>query len=965
MNNKYTTKKEVYLLSSLIVLTLFVILNTNYVSSDILTNGTYNFTCDGSNISNYNMTIYSDTDGDNYTIGSPIIFCTNGTIPLGYTNISLGLDCNDQNNSQFMNVSGYQDFDLDNYTFGGVNNFCTNGSLPIGYIANVSNLSDCNDTNKSINPGVQEIFYNNIDDDCNVLTKDTFIFNITTLKDSYNINETVTYTIYSENSSNVNVTLLTPNNYYNYQVRFTNQTYPINDTLPSTRRVGEYIIQASQTYKNITIYQNKSINITNSISLIFNGALEIDQNQSLSLKSRAIGGYGQNYNYTYYLGDGNYRIGQNITYTYTGTGNYDLIVNVIDTERNQKNFSYQVTVYKLYGLKILTLDKSTNGIITGVNIAISDKVLTTGSDGYATFVARKGRYDLTAFKQGYDFYDYNDYNFIENSTLILRLTQIDNVAPKITLLNKTLNIIDGETQNLNFNVVDTSRVSCTLYEAEGINAWIKINEIDNITNSNSIAYNISSPNNSSIKYKIECIDTSGNNVVSEEGLINKVEKTKVLELSKTQDETITTLIDEFNTLKSGIEKAGNKEKEVITLLGFDKNLKEAERFTSSVERDIDAIQNPRCPGLNCNLTESEKQKKIDELILKTKDSVEKIPISLKVISSEEFVKYPTKTDIESILKTYFVTKGKILTTSQLKSLIEKTSLLQSKLTVSTKLYNVDMEYSSGEKSQITLVKKSLDLYDKENVITTSKNYVLLEDISASDPSAKVNLITKADKVKNDNLYELSLSEKNIVYTYDRKVDSSKVKLSNTVIISTSPQTTQSFTGFAIFTSIDPKEDWAYLLIAFVVLIILLRFLMWFGVFSYIRKKLFSNEKEYHALIMLVNDSKDYLDAKDLSKALLVYKEIRLKYEQVSDNTKEKAYPQILELCSKFDEEYLKNLIDLGNDELKLKQLNIEKFIDAVSNIYTNIYTKLKDNSKSMLLTDLNKIREKFGKTKIN
>lgn len=968
MNIEYNIKKtNKYLFYLVLAISFLFLLNASQVNSDILVNSTFNFTCDGSNASYYNITIYADYDFDSYISSGPIIFCTNGTIPIGYTNISNNFDCNDYNNSQYINQTGYADFDLDNYTLGPQIMFCTNGSLPFGYVnfTNISKIEDCNDTNSLINPGLKEIFYNNIDDDCNASTKDSFVFNITTLKDSYNINESVSFTIYSENSSNVNVTLIVPNNYYNYQVRFVNQSYPITDYLTSTRKAGEYIISASETFKNITIYLNKSINITNSINLALDGNLEVDQNASIILRAKASGGYGQNYNYTYYMGDGNTKIGQNISHFYGSSGDYQVTISVTDSEKNQKNFTYTVTVYKLYGLKIIALDKSTGGIISGATINVKDQILTTGSDGITTFIGRRGKYDFNAYKLGYDFYELSNYDFKENSTLLLKMSQMDLISPKITLYNKSLTIYDGVTQNLAFSVSDTSKVECSLYQELGQNWWSLYTTLKNITDSNTKNFEITNLNVSSQKYKIECKDDSGNNAVSEEGLLTKSDKLDQTiqntgdstKLSLNEEETISSLLNSVIELKSGFEKAGNKEKEIITILGLDKTLKDAERFSSNLERDLDAIKIARCPGLNCNLSESEKQKKSIDLINKAKESVDSIPVSLKVSSSEEFVKYPTKLDIESTIKSYFIIKGKILTTSQLKNLIEKTSLLQSKLTVSTKIYSVDLEYANGEKNQLTIVKKSLDLYDKENALS-GKSYALVEDIQFGDLSgSKIDFISKSEKIKNDNLYEIPTTEKSIVYTINKKIDTSKLKLSNTMILLTSPPQTSMFTGFAISASLNPKDNWPYLLMGFVLFAIIIRFMMWFGLFSYIKKKMFSKEKEYHEMMMLINDAKDYLDAKDIGKSVLVYKEIRLKYEQVAQITKERVYTHIFELCQKLDEEYLKNLIEIGKDETKSKQLNIEKFIDVVQ----NIYSKLKDASKSLVENDLIKLKQKFAK----
>ena len=75
---------------------------------------------------------------------------------------SLGTDCNDSVSIEWKSMTGYIDSDLDSYGTGALMNLCTNGSLGVGY-SNVS--GDCNDQEKLINPGATEVI-DNIDQNC-------------------------------------------------------------------------------------------------------------------------------------------------------------------------------------------------------------------------------------------------------------------------------------------------------------------------------------------------------------------------------------------------------------------------------------------------------------------------------------------------------------------------------------------------------------------------------------------------------------------------------------------------------------------------------------------------------------------------------------------------------------------------------------------------------------------------------
>ena len=134
--------------------------------------------CDGSTDEGVQTTFYADADNDTY--GDLTVSTSACTAPAGYvTNSS---DCNDSNNainpaatetcnSIDDNCSGtadegvtttyYEDNDSD--TYGSSTSSVQACSLPAGY---VTNNTDCNDNNGSVNPGATELCGNSIDEDC-------------------------------------------------------------------------------------------------------------------------------------------------------------------------------------------------------------------------------------------------------------------------------------------------------------------------------------------------------------------------------------------------------------------------------------------------------------------------------------------------------------------------------------------------------------------------------------------------------------------------------------------------------------------------------------------------------------------------------------------------------------------------------------------------------------------------------
>ncbi len=126
-----------------------------------------NTDCDDNDGSvNATFDFYVDQDGDGFGVGGLVQACAvNGsTPPAGYA--LNNTDCDDFNANAFALFNFYSDVDGDGYGSGDAVSVCASAANnpPAGYAVLGG---DCNDVIATVNPGMSEVLYNGIDDNCN------------------------------------------------------------------------------------------------------------------------------------------------------------------------------------------------------------------------------------------------------------------------------------------------------------------------------------------------------------------------------------------------------------------------------------------------------------------------------------------------------------------------------------------------------------------------------------------------------------------------------------------------------------------------------------------------------------------------------------------------------------------------------------------------------------------------------
>ncbi|MFP4598401.1 MAG: MopE-related protein, partial [Persicimonas sp.] len=106
-------------------------------------------------------TWYGDADGDGF--GDPADTVRACEAPAGY--VEDGTDCDDDASDLHTVIEVYRDADGDGWTRGDAVEKCTDGTPPDGFVED-QHAEDCDDTNPDVNPGLDELCGDGVDNDC-------------------------------------------------------------------------------------------------------------------------------------------------------------------------------------------------------------------------------------------------------------------------------------------------------------------------------------------------------------------------------------------------------------------------------------------------------------------------------------------------------------------------------------------------------------------------------------------------------------------------------------------------------------------------------------------------------------------------------------------------------------------------------------------------------------------------------
>lgn len=742
-------------------------------------------------------------------------------------------------------------------------------------------------------------------------TVDAPFFELSVSKPEFGLGEIGYYTLNATNNSNVSITIcpaasgwvqcyMTPT--------FVNDTYPKTQAMPYTNKTGRYIIEGVMRYKNTTIVRNVTYETKNTLTASITASKTRGVvGDTITFNATANSGIAP-YVYKWTMHDNTKFTGMGAYKKYNAAGTYIVNLTVNDSSGNNYSTSTEVVIKNRYTLTIVASDARNNNKLYDATVQVGDDSLQTNANGIAIFTLEEDTYDVRVSKNSYKTYS-DDLKLDAAKTVYINLSFIDLTPPKVTLMTNDAVVLTQSTVDLKFKAEDSSNVACSLYIAEANNSWYSLKDSgDNLLVNTVYTFEIRDLGNGEYKWKVECSDADNNKAYSDERkfTVSDGSVAKALEVSDQSSDYINKALD-------GIDKLSGDESEIADLLEIRSDLKYLLDKINNMERDIHDLNFRRDLDADGRL---EAQKNLTAYIGYLENNT---PVSLSVKGSKTFVKYVRDEELESLLNEYSAIKNLNL---DRKLFMESTKSIQSEVIISTRVRNVELYYLDGKTKEITLVIKDIKAATLEDAqaIKGSNTITFVEVIPKGicQSAKEITMLNKKYTVlKDDPIIEFPSDTESIAYYMEDRIDVDKFQDTDTILIDKDIGNIRSTTGMSTFNIeaiSDIKLDGRGVMIVLIVVLLLFYIIINFDIIEKIRRMSmefvgFGSKKKISFMRVLVNDALDYLKAEDYDKAALIYREIKLSYEEANVYIRGQVYDESFDLCNQLDLAYAMKILD--------------------------------------------------------
>jgi hypothetical protein len=324
----------------------------------------------------------------------------------------------------------------------------------------------------------------------------------------------------------------------------------------------------------------------------------------------------------------------------------------------------------------------------------------------------------------------------------------------------------------------------------------------------------------------------------------------------------------------------------------------------------------------------------------------KIPKSIEIIDSFEYVKNTVEIDMVNLVEDYMESTNTQISKGFAKKLAQMNLKLQQDVSVEADIKEIKIKYGN-ETLEFILVKKKVDLMN-------SQHDQLLEIIpkDIAEDAEEVIFLVDNQIIKKDPIFEIlkeDLTDNNeIIYYIEKSIDLEDFSKTETILFEEAFKGNSGVTGFfagGIITNTDP--------IYFMIAIFLLICLIVLFIFVFKKKRVQNWKKEPNVVkcFELLRKAGLYLKEKDVERARENYREIKRIYPVLPPRPKEFFYEKMKELSIGIDRRDIFGLV--REYEEARKRFNKDDCL--------RIYAKIKKVYERLPLKDRQKIFERINK----
>lgn len=766
---------------------------------------------------------------------------------------------------------------------------------------------------------------------------------LTTNKQQYSLGEPIELTIDAPQGSEVTVDVC-PNEegFVECLSPLLEESFPQTVELPYNRS-GEFIVEGMlQGPENILNSTNYTVDNTIGISLTFEN--KPFSGKKATLVAEVFNAFGD-IEYVWELSNSSTitTTSNTIDVQVQNPGVYTETVTITDDAGNTKTESITYESERANNITLFVRDEA-NSSIAQATVQYEDQEDITNNQGRLILELEQGTTRVYAGKEGYSS-EFKDFFVDENTTTIeLQLKRQGSFNLTLDSPENDDAFTPEDQIAVKFTVDKVTNATCALYM--GQEDFLEQKGTVQITEDGQHGFAVSELESGTYQFSISC-EQAGREQNTETRTFTVTSNSGSATQTSVPDEDIIFFEDALESLKS----LESDEQEFMKSMGFENELRQAKKRVGQLARDSYDMR------YRNDLSEAEKEaerKRINEQIENYKKET---VISAEVIDSRTIVEYITREEIRALLEEHSEAIDIPLAAADI------INDAQQRYTMKTKVYRAEIKEADGESKEVSVVMKTLS-YGKDKEQEGARSEYLIEVIPKKMARSADDLVILTQD------YELLVDDPvlsfpagpSIIYYVEKDVSLSDLEEARTVLIPEIKINDNGITGFSVFGSntLSKAADSLGVSLAVLVAIIIASYLTYyFGLIGQLKYVLYQSgpKKQTHYMRVLLNDIHDQIQASNYDKAAMLYKEVRLSYDQLPVPAQNELIDEIQRICSEIDISYLKGLVMKMDKALKENRLE-----DAI-NYYERIegtFHRLPDEEQQSVKTMVIGLGKRLG-----